>query len=435
MSAQPPNTASRAQPRTPADETTGWSHEHCRSRTHYWVVGEPTRDVYLRSSSVNFVDHRVDFDTERGRQAVHYAGDPIRWGEKRTAVSDLGQFAAFPGAILRNGGGVRNTATHLAKLCQEHQLSHAVTAVDSTREWPALAEEYRVRRVGHFSLGLNGAPVNLILANRGTIPQRTILKSPVACIPLTPQQSNRVYEILSAENGVLLVNSPKDRDLTNSAVLAARRTRAPQFSVLSPSLPVADRLGLLLANDAASVCNLSEFASLAQAMGITCPADETTCRLDDVAEALASVSDRHAAGDVVITLGSRGLLLRDSFTNLVAHVALKPHANLRIQPLIRARPEHVNGIGDRFFAAFVLAHVHFRGNPRTNSRAARAAVQASVDVVRDLGGAHPLEASSFSVRPFPVGFLSPRPGLRTPQKHQQSGGLTCERAAPEYIAA
>ena len=341
------------------------------------VLGTPVRDAYIEADTIAFPDHCVDFQVEQRHFAIPYQGEPIRFGEKRYAHTDLGSLS-LTGCTVRNGGGVYHTTAQLAKLCLVRQLPAAISTIDSVIGWPELETAYSEMAINHISLEVEQGTTNLILTNSKSNtaqPERLILKSPEAPMPLSSLQLDPLLDQLPSRLDMLVVNSPKSIDLARRVIdVATQRARA-QYSVLTPSLSVADRIELLLMRDQASVCNLSEFALITKA-------NEESAQLEDIAQAMVELTRGCKTGDLVVTLGARGSLVGDRATGSLVHVGLQPRFWQQIQSLGSTHPERKNGIGDRFFGSFVLSHrltSHRNGN-----RTVQAACQASLDMVRHL---------------------------------------------------
>ncbi len=203
------------------------------------------------------------------------------------------------------------------------------------------------------------APTNLILTN-GT-GDRIVLKSPVVEPHSTEAQIRAQVQSVVSPAKALLINSPKDRCLTQLASDVAQAGGAVQYSVLSLSLPMADQISLLLARDTASVCNLAEFHQLAGALGYACPSDETSADLMAIAFVMAQVAHAHAAGDLVVTLGARGCLAADQAAGAIAYIGLRPVRAIEVQRFVRMDTERRNGTGDRYFGSFAAGSRLRRG--------------------------------------------------------------------------
>src|SRR5204862_1137741 len=82
------------------------------------VLGNPVRDAYLDVDALDFPDQRVVFRVGEAHFDIAYQGEPLRFGEKRVAQSDLGGLN-LAGCAIRNGGGVYHTSVQLARLCAQ----------------------------------------------------------------------------------------------------------------------------------------------------------------------------------------------------------------------------------------------------------------------------------------------------------------------------
>lgn len=350
--------------------------------TRIAVLGTPVRDAYLDVDTIAFPAQRVSFRS-RGAQGAQfdlaYQGDAIRFGEKRYAQCDLSTLNLAPFTV-RNGGGVFHTGTQLARLCAQRRLPVAMTAIDLVQPWPELTEAYNQLGIAHCSLGLTAPATNLVLTNGK--PDRLILKSPDPATSLSPAQADRLRSLLPTRLDLLVVNSLRSTDLARVVMRHAQQVGAAQYSVLTPSLALEARVVLQLQRDRASVCNLSEFVQIAQAFGIPCPNQEESASIHDVAEAMVALAHQGKTGDLVVTLGARGCLTADRTTGKVVHVALRESVSPRVQAEVLAHPERKNGVGDRFFGSFVLAHAMMKRG--CHNRTAEAAHWASLEMVRQL---------------------------------------------------
>jgi sugar/nucleoside kinase (ribokinase family) len=365
------------------------------------VLGTPVRDAYVDVDTLEFAGQQVNFQVGQERFAVAYQGEPIRFGEKRFARCDLGGLD-LAGCTICNGGGVYHTTRQLARLCARHRLPVALCAIDSVRAWPQLASAYAHLGVRHISLGLEQNATNLILTQGA--PDRLILKSPDAPACLSEGQVDHLRGLLPARLDALVVNSPRSADLAGAILQAAQTTSAAQYSVLTPSLPVKDRVELLLGRDQASVCNLSEFDLLARAFGLTCPAEEETAHLEEVAQAMARLAAMCKTGDLVVTLGAQGCLAGDRATATLMHIKLDSHHWQQVQSHVLAHPARRNGAGDRFFGSFVLSHILAAQAQRT----VEAACSASADMVRQLAPGLRPRLNWFALRRLPQPFGAER---------------------------
>lgn len=348
-------------------------------RAQIAVLGTPVRDAYLDVDAIDFPDQRVTFRAGAEQFDITYQGDAIRFGEKRYAQSDLGalNLARF---TVRNGGGVYHTGTQMARLCTHRQLPVTMSAIDLVRPWPELARAYAQAGIAHLSLGLAQPATNLVLTNGK--PDRLILKSPDASVSLSPAQAQQLGRLLPPQLDLLVINSLRSTDLARVVMQHAQQAGAAQYSVLTPSLALEARIELQLLRDRASVCNLSEFALIAQAFGIACPTHEETASLADVAQAMLTLARQEKIRDLVVTLGARGCLTGDQATGALTHVALHAAYGQQVQAHVLAHPERKNGIGDRFFGSFVLAHAFAQQDHR--NRTAHAAGWASLQMVSQL---------------------------------------------------
>lgn len=373
--------------------------------TRIAVLGNPVRDAYLDVDAIAFPAQRVCFRSRgdrgnRGEQFdLAYQGDAIRFGEKRYAQCDLStlNLASF---TVRNGGGVFHTGTQLARLCAQRRLPVAMTAIDLVQPWPELVEAYSQSGIAHCSLGLTTPATNLVLTNGK--PDRLILKSPDPATTLSPAQAERLRVLLPTRLDLLVVNSLRSTDLARVVMRHAQQVGAAQYSVLTPSLALEARVVLQLQRDRASVCNLSEFVQIAQAFGLPCPSQEESAPIHAVAEAMVALAQQCKTGDLVVTLGARGCLTADRTTGKVVHVALREDVAPCVQEEVLAHPERKNGVGDRFFGSFVLAHALMKRG--CHNRTAEAARFASLEMVRQLAPTLTPERQWVVEQPMAHGF-------------------------------
>ncbi|MEZ4675998.1 MAG: hypothetical protein R2932_17365 [Caldilineaceae bacterium] len=346
---------------------------HLAKRAQIAVLGNPVRDAYLAVEGVNLLADRIRFHAGAAAFDIAYRGEPLRFGEKRYAQEDLSclDLTSF---TIRNGGGVYHTATQMAHLCRQRALPIAFCALDLVEPWPELRAAYAEWGIQHRSLGVERGVTNLILTNGQ--PERLILKSPLAPVALTPAQQAALRQQLPTRLDLLVVNSLHAVDLARTVMDEAQRRRVPQYSVLTPSLALDARLELQLWRDRASVCNLSEFALIADAFGLDCPRHEEDAAVRDVAAVMWALATKSRTGDLVVTLGSRGCVVANQGRGTVHHVALADTYRQQVQAHVQAEPARKNGVGDRFFGAFVLAHAfgNFHGADRTASAARWAAL-------------------------------------------------------------
>lgn len=367
--------------------------------TQIAVLGTPVRDAYLDVDGITFPERRVCFHSHGEQFDLAYQGDAIHFGEKRYAQRDLSTLNLTPFNV-RNGGGVFHTGTQLARLCAQHRLPVAMTAIDLIQPWSELTEAYGQLGIAHCSLALTAPATNLVLTNGK--PDRLILKSPDPATPLSSAQTDQLRRLLPAQLDLLVVNSLRSTDLARVVMRHAQQVGAAQYSVLTPSLALEARVVLQLQRDRASVCNLSEFVQLAQAFGIPCPSQEESASLHEVAEAMVALAQQCKMGDLVVTLGARGCLTADRTTGKIVHVALRASVTPHVQEQVLAHPERKNGVGDRFFGSFVLAHALMKRG--CHNRTAEAARFASLEMVRQLAPTLTPERQWVVEQPMAHGF-------------------------------
>lgn len=393
------------------------------------VLGNPVRDAYLDVDTIEFPEHRAHFRKGAAWFDIAYQGDTIRFGEKRYAQSDLSAIDMSPFTV-RNGGGIFHTGTQLARLCAQRRLLVTMSAIDLVTPWPELEAAYAQAGIAHLSLALVQPATNLVLTNGK--PDRLILKSPDPIVALTPAHRQQLRRLLPHQLDLLVVNSLRSTDLARVVMHHAQQVGAAQYSVLTPSLALDARIDLQLRHDRASVCNLSEFALIAQALGIDCPTDEEDAPLPAIAQAMLALARQGKVGDLVVTLGSRGCLTGDRLTGTLAHVALDEGYRQTVQAQLQAHPERKNGVGDRFFGSFVLAHA--LAKPRTANRTAYAACVASVEMICQLAPTLTPAHHWLVERPLGRGF-GVRRGHQPPKAHgEKTTRLPQWPAAPAAAA-
>jgi hypothetical protein len=363
------------------------------------LVGSSTRDVYIGVDALKSTASQVAFRNGFGLCLVPLAEGPAFWGRKCLAQVDLSSHAGL--GKIELGGGIWNSTMQLAACITAQSLSIVLVPIDDRACWAEIDAGYRRLGACAVFLGAQAAPTNLVLTN-GT-PDRIILKSPAPPVATPPILDEAALGAALHQAQVLLINSPKDGRLARLASNVALAHGVAQYSVLSTSLPIADRVETLLARDAASVCNLAEFQQLAAQLGYSCPSDETDADLVAVASAMARVAGLHAAGDLVVTLGARGCLAADRAAGAVAHIALRPARAVQVQRFVSTCAERRNGIGDRFFGSFVFTHA-LDDAAAPLLRAWRTALAASIDMVRYLVPNSRPGSHWFVVRPLPVRF-------------------------------
>ena len=384
--------------------------------TRIAVLGTPVRDAYLDVETIAFLEQRLLFHCGGEQFDLAYQGDAIRFGEKRYARCDLSTLNLAPFTV-RNGGGVFHTGTQLARLCAQRRLPVAMTAVDLVQPWPELEQAYTESGIAHCSLELTAPATNLVLTNGK--PDRLILKSPDPATPLTTTQAERLRNLLPQRLDLLVVNSLRSTDLARVVMRHAQQMGAVQYSVLTPSLALEARVVLQLQRDRASVCNLSEFVQIAHAFGILCPTQQESAPLAAVAEAMMALARFCTTGDLVVTLGARGCLTADRTTGEIVHVALQESIAPRVQEQVLAHPERKNGVGDRFFGSFVLAHALIKRG--CQNRTAEAARFASLEMARQLAPTLTLEGHWVVEQSVAQGFGT--------QQHRQLPSVQREKTA------
>lgn len=268
----------------------------------------------------------------------------------------------------------------MAQLCAQRRLPATISAIDLVQPWPELATAYQQLGIRHLSLELEQPATNLVVTNGK--PDRLILKSPDVALQLTPTQAQQLRSLLPRRLDLLVVNSLRSTDLAQIVMQHAQQIGAAQYSVLTPSLALEARIDLQLRHDRASVCNLSEFALIANAFGIACPTQEESASLVEVAQAMATLTKQGKTGDLVVTLGGRGCITSDRTTGALVHVGLQDAYRQAVQAHVLLHSERKNGVGDRFFGSFVLAHAFAK--PGNYNRTAHAAHWASVEMARQL---------------------------------------------------
>lgn len=374
---------------------------------HIALLGTTCHEAAGLPVSCLFPDHHALFRVAPAGPAetIHYTGpDQLDWGGKATAVSDLRDYSRRADFSQKGGGGVYNSARHLAGLKRFPEI----VAFDSAEGGDAAIQTgLESRGIRHVPLGLHAVGTNVILAKGGPRPSRVCLTSPIGEMAAPGD-----YEFpLQRRGGLALINSCKSLDLTRRFSDAAREAGLTQYSVVNRALPVGARRTLLLARDAASVMNLQEFAELMnhgrQEKSATpaVPADENTANLERVADALARLGREAETGDVVVTLGARGCLVADRTTGLIAHVCLASAHRGRVTELLSRFPDRICGSGDAIFAGTVASHSTFTGNPRTESRALRAVLDGTVSVVKSYDASLKATPKWCDVRVFAQRFV------------------------------
>ena len=177
-----------------------------------------------------------------------------------------------------------------------------------------------------------------------------------------------------------MINSARPVEVVRAAVKTARQHGASLYSVATPSIPVDDRIKLLLAHGQITVMNLAEFKELADALGIACPDDEKPYVVPGVAEALDELRQRVFTRHVVITLGGVGMVIYDSRKGIIAHLSLTNQARAQVRDFLR--PENIVGMGDEAFGSICVAYEFSHCDESQSSRVVHAARQAWRDVLQ-----------------------------------------------------
>lgn len=382
------------------------------------MVGSSTQDIYLSVPDASLSASTITFSANGKQFLLPYQGDPIVWGHKRFLHSDITSQGELLQQATRveNGGGGRNTAVHMVQLAHSSDIVMKVLLIDTTTGCTSLTDECRALAIDYVPLGLEREPRNLILTD--VCADRIVLKSPVSTAGMTSAQEAHVRELCRGPLDAILINSPKSAKLVEVVIHASQTAGIPVYAVLTPSLPMVHRLTLLQMGQGL-MSNLAEFALICEALGIDCPRDEANAPLESVASAMIRAAHRHhMRGCLVITLGTRGCLVHTPGPAVVWQISLKPVFQEQVQATLCQMPGHKNGVGDRFFGSFVLAHV--LGGPMAS--AGQAALQASVDTVRTLAPELSLDATWFDRRRFSQVRRSIR--IRGPQPHHM--GTTAE---------
>jgi hypothetical protein len=362
------------------------------------VVASSAVDGLVTGGQVHLGPQSVGFSSGPSVHEISCVGRPC-WGGKCATDEDLSRFAGAPGVQAVPGGSLVNTSLALARALQG-QPPLKVRAIDTAATAPLASRALADAGIELLPLSLNPAPFNLVFSSPQGHGQRLILKSaPGACAALNGQLE-RIEEFFEGPLKALLTNSAKSSEVVKRAKSVARRAHAKQYSVLTTALPAHDRIHLQLATDDATMANLLEFAEVAEALGVPCPAEEETASLVDVANAMVEVADMVGCRDLVVSLGRRGALGLDATTGLLCRVSLTPWAEREVADVLCRQPERVNGSGDRFFGYFCIAHVLFTRDPRTWSRVKHSLVQATREVVRSYSPRLHPDAGWFEVRVF-----------------------------------
>ncbi|MEK7675076.1 MAG: hypothetical protein AAB676_04465 [Verrucomicrobiota bacterium] len=257
-------------------------------------------------------------------------------------------------------------------------------AINASTSWPELEKEMAALDVGHFPLELLPALTNLVLTNGGGPLLRWIFKSPAPSPASLNGEWNRVRACEGSQPSVLLINSARPEALVRAAVVNSLQHGTRIYSLATTSLPVDDQVGLLLRNSRFTQFGLEEFVELADALGIECPCEERLTAVPEVGEAIAELVQTlpFPPCGLVVTMGETGMVIYDAQKGCICHVGLSREGRAATRNYLR--PDKIPGIGDRTFAALVLAYDTTTVAPES-SRLVRAARQAWADVLQGSG--------------------------------------------------
>jgi len=173
-----------------------------------------------------------------------------------------------------------------------------------------------------------------------------------ALLPAAPERQVLAAHLFRKLRGsVFVAHSVRNADL-----LYALSSRVRALYCALHGVPAANRVALA-ARSRLAVCNLAEFAQMAALVGIACPREEETASLEAVAFAVRTYLTRVPAGDLVVTLGSRGAIAGKSRGLAVAHVAMRfTLAQRESLAILQREPQRLRRIGARFFTALVVAY-------------------------------------------------------------------------------
>ncbi len=396
------------------------NHKAWRRPLDIKIIGSPCEHIVISPSAVSLTHHCVEIVAEQHTYQIPYDGEPINWGEKRTARGDLAAFRCLLGATVRTGGGQRNTAIFMKMLADRVGLGVCITAVDTAKSVPRLDREFARAGIWQFSIAIEPCPVNIIVIQAGST-HRLILTSPTQSAVLSASDECEIQRaVVGARLDAVLINSPKSRFLAEAALKAARSVNRPIYSLVTRSLAVADRRDLLVRPASVAVMSLSEFHELSRCQGIPCEDDESKVTLTGLAAALAQFSlSIEGNADFVVTLGHAGFVAFDRVTSITEHVCLNANTYATIQRIIAGRPERALCAGDEFFASMCLHHLRALRNPvPLRCPTLWAARRAMIDVVNNITGGRPVigdRSLSSSLRPMTPGrALWPRGPLLPP---------------------
>jgi sugar/nucleoside kinase (ribokinase family) len=349
------------------------------------VAGQSVTDLAVEADEVRTSDHLVQFRLNHDTYRIPIEEPAVAWGAKVTAREPLTRARLPGGARLERGGGALNVAVKLGAMQASDRVPRPIRFIDLANPPDGLETELRAARVDYLSLGLCPPALNLILTQRGGPANRIVVRSPTAISGDFNGQWIRALRLFEQRPDLLLINSPKSAPVVRALAEAGQRSGARQCSVLTPSLVPRDRLDLLVTRDEISMANLTEFAELAGSLGIASPAEEQHAEVAEVARAMTRFSRQVTTGHLVVTLGARGCVVGDVDTGSLWHVELRPEARWHVRERVAGHRSCINRSGDHFFAGFILAHAQASAGTGGPRRLARAAVQASLEVVRGYG--------------------------------------------------
>jgi hypothetical protein len=367
-----------------------------RNGTNALLLGATNHEAIANPAYTRFPNHHAEFRLDSGSsiETIPYGGTRhLEWGGKAPATIPLAPFRRRRDFRQQLGGGLRNTAAHLA--CMKRFRPAHLTAFDTAEPDATVESEMTAQGIEHQALALHPVTTSVVLTKSGVEASRVCLTEP----PVGLADAGGVEFDFKGGSGIAVINSCKSIETVRRFSDAALRAGFAQYSVVNTAIPKAERISLLFGRDAASVCNLEEFATVAPHLqGVA--DEERTANLEWVALSLAGFAREHETGDLAVTLGRRGTLVADRSTGLVAHVALASRFREKVDYVLRQRPDLVLGSGDRWFGAFVACHSAFGRNPRRESRAVNAALEASASVVNSYSTKLQATAKWFTVRLF-----------------------------------
>ncbi|MBP7950643.1 MAG: hypothetical protein KA004_13415 [Verrucomicrobiales bacterium] len=369
------------------------------------AVSSSVTDIVLRPSQVSIVHPRVDFTLPSGvRWLMPYDGPPLASEGKRTVQHDLSHFRNTPGAQLRPGSGGVNSVLFARGL--EPQATFVL--VDSSAPGREVASAMKSAGVVWHPLGTGPVAANLILEWKPSppaSPARICLRGPRTAESAAPVLQNsvrpRIFDWPREKPMTLWLNSCRDSALVRMLSDEAAARGLPQYSVLTPALPLRERLSLQLERDVLSMANWEETQELARGLGLPTP-DEPEDQVDlaDAAETVRRIMAEGGRGDVITTFGPRGLMASGRSHAAVWWIHL--HDQKLIERLVACSGK-VTGMGDRCFAATALAHFQAPPGP---GRVVRAAHLGAAQVVGHACGLAVAPRDAFLVRPVAATGLS-----------------------------